>query len=93
MAARFALDVTTGKAVAELVRPGANKGAALEAFMAIDPFIGSMPVFVGDDVTDEHGMAAAIEFSGFGIAVGERASEAARYHLQDVDAVHSWLDL
>lgn len=93
VAARFGLDVTTGKAVAELVRPGANKGAALDAFMAIDPFLGSMPVFIGDDVTDEHGMAAAIEFSGFGIAVGERASEAARYHLEDVDAVHSWLDL
>ena len=93
VAARFGLEVTAGKAVAELVRPGANKGAALQAFMAIDPFADSIPVFVGDDVTDEHGMSAAIEFSGFGIAVGERPSEAARYHLQDVAAVHQWLDL
>ena len=87
------LDVTTGKGVAELVRPGANKGAALEAFMAIDPFTGSTPIFIGDDVTDEHGMRAAIEFAGFGIAVGERESEAARYHLQDVEAVHNWLNI
>ena len=93
IAGRHALDVTTGKGVCELVRPGANKGAALAAFMAIEPFKGSTPVFVGDDVTDEDGMAGAIEFSGFGIAVGERTSEAARYHLEDVDAVHAWLEL
>ena len=93
VARRFALEVTSGKGVAELVRPGANKGAALKAFMAIEPFAGSTPVFIGDDVTDEHGMAAAIEFSGFGIAVGERDSKAARYHLQDVEAVHNWLNL
>ena len=93
VAHRHGLELTSGKAVAELVRPGANKGAALEAFMGIQPFSGSIPVFIGDDVTDEHGMAAAIEFSGFGIAVGERPSKAARYHLEDVAAVHNWLDL
>ncbi len=93
VAALHDLDVTSGKGVAELVRPGANKGAALHAFMAIEPFAGSLPVFVGDDVTDEDGMRAAIEFAGFGIAVGERESEAARYQLQDVEAVHDWLNL
>ena len=93
VAERHQLEVTSGKGVAELVRPGANKGAALEAFMATDPFRGSTPIFIGDDVTDEHGMQAAIEFSGFGIAVGERESKAARYHLEDVAAVHQWLDL
>lgn len=93
VARQYDLVLTSGKSVAELVRPGANKGAALEAFMSIAPFTGSLPVFIGDDVTDEHGMAAAIEFSGFGIAVGERPSKAARYHLEDVAAVHNWLDL
>ena len=93
VASRHSLDVTSGKGVAELVRPGANKGAALQAFMQIAPFAGSTPIFVGDDVTDEDGMRAAIEFSGFGIAVGERVSEAARYHLPNVEAVHDWLDI
>ena len=87
------LDVTSGKGVAELVRPGANKGAALRAFLNVAPFAGSMPVFIGDDVTDEDGMRAAIECGGFGIAVGERDSKAARYHLEDVEAVHNWLNL
>lgn len=93
VAAEHDLEVTSGKGVAELVRPGANKGSALKAFMAIEPFAGSTPIFVGDDVTDEDGMRAAIECAGFGIAVGERDSEAARYHLQDVEAVHNWLNL
>ncbi|EDL48129.1 trehalose-phosphatase [Erythrobacter sp. SD-21] len=93
VAEQFGLEVTSGKGVAELVRPGANKGAALQAFMAIGPFAGSTPVFVGDDVTDEDGMRAAIEFAGFGIAVGERESKAARYHLETVSAVHHWLDI
>ena len=87
------LCVTSGKGVAELVRPGADKGGAVRAFMAEQPFTGSMPIFIGDDTTDEDGMAAAIEFSGFGIAVGERDSDAARYHLEDIAAVHKWLDL
>lgn len=93
VADRYGLVVTSGKSVAELVRPGADKGAALKAFMAIEPFAGSRPIFVGDDVTDEDGMSAAIEFSGFGVAVGERACDIARYHLESVAAVHQWLDL
>lgn len=93
IADRYELCVTSGKGVAELVRPGADKGGAVRAFMGEEPFAGTIPVFIGDDTTDEDGMRAAIEFAGFGIAVGERDSEAARYHLFDVKAVHDWLDL
>ena len=93
VAARHDLCVTSGKGVAELVRPGADKAGAVRAFMAEAPFAGAMPIFIGDDTTDEDGMVAAIEFAGFGIAVGERVSKAARYHLEDVAAVHKWLDL
>ena len=93
VAQQHGLVLTIGKSVAELVRPGADKGAALRAFMQTDPFAGSTPIFVGDDVTDEDGMRGAIEFAGFGIAVGERPSEAARYHLPTVEAVHAWLEL
>lgn len=92
VAARHELQVTTGKAIAELVRPGADKGAAVRAFLSQDDFTGAIPVFVGDDVTDEDGMASAIECGGFGIAVGERPSKNARYLLADVTAVHHWLE-
>ena len=93
LAERYELEVTSGKGVAELVRPGANKGGAVKAFMDQKPFAGSVPIFIGDDTTDEDGMRAAIECGGFGIAVGERTSEAARYHLEDVAAVHNWLNI
>lgn len=87
------LCVTSGKGVAELVRPGATKAAAVEAFMQVAPFAGAAPVFIGDDVTDEDGFAAAAELGGFGIAVGERPSHNARYHLPSVKDVHAWLTL
>lgn len=82
-----------GKCVIELVRPGADKCGAVAAFMNVAPFAGSMPVFVGDDVTDEDGFSAAEKLGGFGIAVGEREPQNARYHLPQVKDVHEWLNL
>jgi trehalose 6-phosphate phosphatase len=64
------------------VRPqGADKGVAVRQLMAEPPFAGRVPVFVGDDVTDEDGIAAAAALGGrglfvpevFGDAVGVRA--------------------
>lgn len=93
LAAAHGLVVKRGKRVAELVRPGSDKGAAVRAFMGGEPFVGGLPVFVGDDVTDEDGFAAAADLGGFGIAVGARPSRAARYGLTDPAAVQQWLAL
>ncbi|HQT60476.1 MAG TPA: trehalose-phosphatase [Acidiphilium sp.] len=52
------------------IRPrGAGKGRALEWFMARPPFAGRVPVFVGDDVTDEEAIAAAAAQGGHGLHV------------------------
>ncbi|WP_338144372.1 trehalose-phosphatase [Neoroseomonas marina] len=54
------------------IRPrAATKGRAVAALMAAAPFRGRRPVFVGDDVTDEDGMAEARRLGGFGLRVGE----------------------
>lgn len=93
LARSHALEVKRGKSVIELVRPGASKAGAVRAFLQEPPFAGARPVFIGDDITDEDGFAAAAEAGGFGILVGDRRPTAARYQLADPAAVHDWLGL
>ena len=93
LAEEHGLMVKRGKYVVELVPPGADKGAAVRAFMGDEPFAGARPVFVGDDITDEDGFAATGELGGFGVLVGRRNVTAARYSLADPAAVAQWLEL
>jgi trehalose 6-phosphate phosphatase len=67
------------------IRPaGVGKGHAVRRLMAITPFAGRRPVFIGDDVTDEEGMAAAVDFGGEGLHVARDFGGAAAQ-------VRSWL--
>jgi trehalose 6-phosphate phosphatase len=87
------LQVKRGSFVVELVCRGADKGSAVQAFMRLEPFAGSRPVFVGDDLTDEDGFVAASALGGFGVLVGDRTATAAAYRLTDTAAVYAWLGL
>lgn len=50
------------------VKPTAvSKATAVAGLMAQPPFAGRLPVYVGDDVTDEAGMAAARAAGGIGL--------------------------
>jgi trehalose 6-phosphate phosphatase len=80
-----------GKMVAELTPRQGGKGRAIATFLAETPFHGRMPVFVGDDTTDEDGFAVINDLGGASIHVGEGAT-AARYRLADVGDVLAWLD-
>ena len=80
-----------GKMVIEIRPASISKGSAVTAFMTEEPFVGRIPVFVGDDTTDEDGMKAATEFGGFGIKVGAGDS-VAQYRLEDHLAVHRYLE-
>ena len=91
LAGRLPLQPQPGSMMFELRTPGGGKGAALEAFLSEPPFKGAQPVFVGDDLTDEHGFLAAEALGGFGVIVGGRRPTAARYALPDVAAVRAWL--
>lgn len=81
-----------GNNVIELRPDGAHKGAAVLDLLALPPFKGRRPVFVGDDLTDEHGFTAVACHGGFGVLVGSRQPSAARYGLHDPSAVRAWLD-
>jgi trehalose 6-phosphate phosphatase len=78
-----------GNCVVELLPRVANKGDAVRAFLDEAPFRGRRPVFIGDDLTDLAGFAAATAAGGYGIAVGDRVT--AEYRVPDVDAVRAWL--
>ncbi len=84
------LSVIGGHDIFEIRQRGVNKARALDLFMVIPPFVGRVPVFVGDDATDEDGLQAAETAGGFGVKVGPGRT-AARYRLADVTAVHRWL--
>jgi trehalose 6-phosphate phosphatase len=84
------LQLLHGKAVVEVKSARVSKGLAIQAFMREAPFTGRVPVFAGDDVTDEPGFAVVQRLGGAGIKVGAGPS-AARYRLDNPVAVHDWL--
>ena len=59
-----------GKAVAEILPANAGKGKIIEFFLDQSPYRGRRPVFIGDDLTDEHGFEAVNARGGVSIRVG-----------------------
>ena len=88
--AALAWELLDGHCVCELKQRAVSKGVAVRAYLSEAPFAGRLPVFVGDDVTDEDGIRAVQAAGGFGIRVGPGHSDA-RYRLADTDAVAAWL--
>jgi len=85
-----ALQVQHGKCVAEVKPAGIDKGTAVTEYLAESPFKGRRAVFIGDDLSDEHGFAEVNKSDGISIKVGAGAS-CARFRLPDVAAVRRWL--
>ncbi len=89
------LHLLEGKMVLEVKPAGVSKGSVVEAFMATAPFQGRVPVFAGDDITDEDGFAAVNSMGGTSIRVGppppRLKSSAAVWECESVTAFVSWL--
>jgi trehalose 6-phosphate phosphatase len=83
--------VHRGKRVVELTPAGKDKGLAIRAFTREAPFRGKRPIFIGDDVTDEHGFAMVNSLGGDSIKVGAGPTVAG-WRLPSVPAVLAWLE-
>lgn len=86
-----ALAILRGHCVFEIKSPSTTKGDAVSAFMQTLPFAGRAPVFIGDDVTDIAGMAAAKAFGGRAYSVGQMLDGADGAFASPSD-VRAWLD-
>lgn len=79
-----------GKMIFEIRPSGMHKGSAVLAFMRERPFKGRMPVFVGDDVSDESAFAAVLGLGGTAVKVGD-GDTIAPWRLRSVSDVHAWI--
>jgi trehalose 6-phosphate phosphatase len=62
-------ELLLGKAMFEVKRPDINKGEAIRKLMIHPPFVGRIPVFIGDDITDESVFRVLPEIGGKGFSV------------------------
>lgn len=85
-------DLLAGHMVWEVRPRGADKGIAVERLMQHPPFARRLPVFIGDDVTDEDGMRVARRMGGAGLRVDAAFGTAGdvRAWLRDAAATGTW---
>ncbi|MGE0224578.1 MAG: trehalose-phosphatase [Acetobacteraceae bacterium] len=75
------------------IRPqGTDKGRAVDILMQRPPFAQRLPVFIGDDVTDEDGMRVARAMGGAGLRVDVAFSNptGVRAWLREAAALGDW---
>ena len=84
------LELLQGKCVIDVKLAGVSKGTAITNFMAEAPFAGRLPVFAGDDVTDEAGFAQVQRLGGHTIKVGAGPT-LAQYRCASVAELADWL--
>lgn len=70
----------------------ADKGKTVERFMALAPFAGRIPVYIGDDWTDEDGFDAALGRGGRAIRVGAPRPTLATETLDSPHELRRWLE-
>jgi trehalose 6-phosphate phosphatase len=89
---RYAPDfvIQKGKKVVELKPAGKDKGVAISELMHEPPFAGRVPVFVGDDVTDELGFKVVNGMGGHSIKIGPGRTNA-KWRLENVKSLRDWL--
>lgn len=75
----------------ELVPCAAGKGRAIARFMEYARYSNKVPIFAGDDVTDEAGFREVNARGGISIHIGDGPASAARYRVPTVEEMREWL--
>lgn len=84
------LEILHGKMVVEIKLGKTHKGDAIHSFMNEQPFAGRVPLYVGDDVTDEYAFEVVNSAKGISIKIG-REPTSASYMVEDVSRFAEWL--
>ncbi len=84
------IEVLRGKFVVEIKSVGVTKASGVRVLMKHPPFSGRLPIFLGDDVTDETVFPIIPEFSGHCFSVG-RKIEGTDGCFDNPAAVRKWL--
>jgi trehalose 6-phosphate phosphatase len=82
--------IQRGKRVVELKAAGKDKGIAIAELMAGSHFRGRIPVFAGDDATDELGFRTVNRMGGHSIKIGNGRTHA-QWRLPNVGSLRAWL--
>ncbi len=85
-------ELLRGKMVFEVKPRGVHKGQAIATLMEDAPFKDRIPLFAGDDLTDEDGFAAAQQLGGAGLKIGTGPTQA-RHRCDSPQALRNWLGL
>src|ERR1700722_15044621 len=84
------IEVLPGKCVCEIKHSGFTKATGVRELMTHVPFRGRLPIFIGDDVTDESVFAIMPDFGGLAFSVGRRAQGVTDFFDEPRD-VRAWL--
>ena len=84
------IEVLPGKCVCEIKHSGFTKATGVRELMTHGPFKGKLPLFIGDDVTDESVFAIMPDLRGLAFSVGRRAKGVAG-HFDEPRDVREWL--
>jgi trehalose-phosphatase len=85
--------MTKGNKIFEVAPRAWDKGRAVEWLLGVlpeAPGVAAVPLYVGDDTTDEDAFRA-LAGRGVTVAVGNERESSARYRLRDTDEVQAFL--
>jgi trehalose 6-phosphate phosphatase len=85
------LETIRGHRVFEIKPRNVSKRTAVEHLMHAAPFAGRLPLFIGDDRTDEDGFAAVRALGGHAIRVGPDQPSIATWRMADPASVRTFL--